>query len=66
MKVMVQTSLDGCPDSCSKLELDCYAEPMMPMINGELSGVIVTVDCEHCDVCRLRTGEPEGRVRKVV
>lgn len=66
MKVMVQTSLDGCPESCAKLDLDYDVEEMLPIINGKQSGVIVTVDCTHCDVCRLRDREADGKVRRVV
>lgn len=66
MKVMVQTSLDGCPDSCAKLDIDYKVDEMLPIINGECSGIIVTVDCSHCEVCGIRDREADGKVRSVV
>lgn len=65
MKVMIQTSLDGCPEHCRNLDLDYDADEISPTIDGTRLGVMVQVDCRHCDVCKIREKEPDGTIREV-
>lgn len=62
---MIQTTLDGCPNRCDALELDYNVETIDHGGPYGETAIIIQAYCAHCNVCKIREGEPDWTIRDI-